>query len=115
MSVWRRIWNHFIELNNTIMPLTKSTSSKAFGENVKREMAAGKPQKQAIAISYAVKREAAHHTPHHSEHSAKRSEHYHKEVVAQKRSAGKNKMTRAVGQQRNDEDDTASGGSGSGG
>ena len=108
MPIWRRIWNHFIELNNTIMPLTKSTSSKAFGENVKREMAAGKPQKQAIAISYAVKREAAHHTPHHSEHSAKRSEHYHKEVVAQKRDAGKNKMTRAVGQLRNDEDDTPS-------
>ena len=34
------------------MPLIKSTSKKAFGDNVKREMEAGKPQKQAVAISY---------------------------------------------------------------
>ena len=40
------------------MPLIKSTSKKAFGENVKREMAAGKPQKQAVAIAYATKRQA---------------------------------------------------------
>lgn len=90
------------------MPLIKSTSKSAQSQNIATEMRAGKPQKQAIAISYAVKREAAHHTPHHSEHSQRRSEHYHKEVVAQKRDAGKNKMTRAVGQLRNDEDDTPS-------
>ena len=41
------------------MPLIKSTSKKAFGENVKREMAAGKPQKQAVAIAYSTKRAAA--------------------------------------------------------
>jgi len=41
------------------MPLTKSKSPKAFKENIKKEIAAGKPQKQAVAISYAVKREAA--------------------------------------------------------
>jgi hypothetical protein len=41
------------------MPLIKSTSSKAFGENVKREMKAGKPQKQAVAIAYSEKRAAA--------------------------------------------------------
>jgi hypothetical protein len=41
------------------MPLKKSTSKKAFTENVKTEIAAGKPQKQAVAISYAVKRAAA--------------------------------------------------------
>lgn len=40
------------------MPLKKSTSKKAFSENVKREIAAGKPQKQAVAIAYAVKRSA---------------------------------------------------------
>ena len=40
------------------MPLKKSASKKAFSENVKTEMAHGKPQKQALAISYAVKREA---------------------------------------------------------
>ena len=41
------------------MPLKKSTSKKAFAENVRAEMKAGKPQKQAIAIAYSVKREAA--------------------------------------------------------
>ena len=40
------------------MPLKKSTSKKAFPENIKTEVKAGKPVKQAVAISYAVKREA---------------------------------------------------------
>jgi hypothetical protein len=31
----------------------------AFRKNVKAEMAAGKPQKQAVAIAYATKRAAA--------------------------------------------------------
>lgn len=38
------------------MPLVKSGGKKAFSTNVKREMAAGRPQKQAVAIAYAVKR-----------------------------------------------------------
>jgi hypothetical protein len=41
------------------MPLIKSTSKEAFSKNVKAEMKAGKPQKQAVAIAYSVKREAA--------------------------------------------------------
>lgn len=41
------------------MPLSKSTSKKAFSKNIKAEIKAGKPQKQAVAIAYAVKREAA--------------------------------------------------------
>ena len=41
------------------MPLSKSTSKKAFSKNVSAEVAAGKPVKQAVAIAYAVKREAA--------------------------------------------------------
>lgn len=41
------------------MPLKKSTSKAAFSKNVKAEIKAGKPQKQAVAIAYAVKREAA--------------------------------------------------------
>jgi len=41
------------------MPLKKSTSDKAFRANVKAEMGAGKPQKQAVAIAYSVKRKAA--------------------------------------------------------
>ncbi len=41
------------------MPLKKSTSKAAFSKNVKAEIKAGKPQKQAVAIAYSVKREAA--------------------------------------------------------
>ena len=41
------------------MPLVKSASPMAFRKNVKAEMAAGKPQKQAVAIAYATKRAAA--------------------------------------------------------
>jgi len=41
------------------MPLVKSASPAAFRKNVKAEMAAGKPQKQAVAIAYSVKRGAA--------------------------------------------------------
>ena len=36
------------------MPLIKSTSKKAFETNIKKEVAAGKPVKQAVAIAYAV-------------------------------------------------------------
>ena len=41
------------------MPLVKSSSKNAFRKNVKTEIAAGKPPKQAVAISYDVKRKAA--------------------------------------------------------
>jgi hypothetical protein len=44
------------------MPLKKSPSEKAFKENVKKEVAAGKPVKQAVAIAYSEKREAAKHS-----------------------------------------------------
>jgi hypothetical protein len=40
------------------MPLKKSASPKAFKQNIKTEVAAGKPVKQAVAIAYAEKREA---------------------------------------------------------
>ena len=40
------------------MPLVKSASKKAFESNIKTEVKAGKPVKQAVAISYAVKKEA---------------------------------------------------------
>jgi hypothetical protein len=42
------------------MPLVKGKKAKTrkgFGENVKREMEAGKPQKQAVAIAYSEARE----------------------------------------------------------
>jgi len=40
------------------MPLIKSQSPKAFSENIRREIRAGKPQKQAVAIAFSTKREA---------------------------------------------------------
>ena len=44
----------------SLMPLKKSTSPKAFKSNIKAEIKAGKPQKQAVAIAYSVKRQAGH-------------------------------------------------------
>jgi len=41
------------------MPLVKSTSKRAFGENIAKERAAGKPIKQAVAIAYATQRDAS--------------------------------------------------------
>jgi len=41
------------------MPLIKSTKPEAFKKNIKTEVAAGKPVKQAVAIAYLEKREAA--------------------------------------------------------
>jgi hypothetical protein len=40
------------------MPLVKSSSPKAVGTNIKTEMAAGKPRKQAIAIALNTQRQA---------------------------------------------------------
>lgn len=38
------------------MPLTKSKSEKAFKHNIREEINAGKPTKQAVAIAFSVKR-----------------------------------------------------------
>lgn len=40
------------------MPLKKSTSKKAFQENLKTEMKAGKSKSQSLAIAYSVQRKA---------------------------------------------------------
>jgi hypothetical protein len=40
------------------MPLEKSKSKKAFEHNIKAEVKAGKPVKQAVAIAYSEKRRA---------------------------------------------------------
>lgn len=41
------------------MPLEHRASEKAFEHNIKKEIEAGKPRDQAVAIAYSVKREAA--------------------------------------------------------
>jgi hypothetical protein len=41
------------------MPLNKSASDKAFTQNLRTELGAGKPQKQALAIAYSVQKQAA--------------------------------------------------------
>lgn len=43
------------------MPLIKSSSKKAVSKNIKREMKAGKPQNQAVAIALSVQRKAKRH------------------------------------------------------
>jgi hypothetical protein len=40
------------------MPLDKSGSKASVGKNIKAEKAAGKPQRQAVAIALNVQREA---------------------------------------------------------
>jgi len=40
------------------MPLKKSSSKSAKQSNIKKEIDAGKPIKQAVAIGYSVQREA---------------------------------------------------------
>lgn len=40
------------------MPLDKSGSKKSVGKNIKTEMAAGRPQKQAVAIALSTQRRA---------------------------------------------------------
>lgn len=45
------------------MPLKKSKSKSAVGENIKTEMKAGKPQKQAVAIALNTARKAGAKIP----------------------------------------------------
>jgi hypothetical protein len=45
------------------MPLIKSPSKKAVGQNIKREEAANKPHKQAVAIALDVARRAGAKIP----------------------------------------------------
>ena len=91
------------------MPLIKGKSKGAFAHNVKAEIAAGKPPKQAVAIAYETKRSAGgKDTESHSKHSADRSKHYHDNianVVATKVYRGPTMMTQARSQKlQNNED-----------
>ena len=51
------------------MPLIKSMTPKAMSKNIKKEIEAGKPIKQAVAIGYAEQRHAIAEKGAHSEHS----------------------------------------------
>lgn len=54
------------------MPLIKSASKKAVGENIKRELAAGKPREQAVAIALETQRRAksnGNKVKHHKSHA----------------------------------------------
>ena len=56
LAMWNRSYGE--DGKDKPMPLTKSKSDKAVGRNIKAEMQAGKPQKQAIAIALDVQRRA---------------------------------------------------------
>jgi len=97
------------------MPLIKSASPKAFAQNVRTEMHAGKPQKQALAIAYSAAGEGKNKRPSntstqggadpHSHHSARRSADYHDRVIdASYTRPSATKMTRAEHQLNNNED-----------
>lgn len=45
------------------MPLIKSKSKKVIGKNIKKEVVAGKPKKQAIAIAISTARKAGAKIP----------------------------------------------------
>ena len=65
------------------MPLIHGKSQKAFQKNIKTEMEHGKPQGQALAIAYSIKRKAQHKKMAHGgemlmEHEAKESPEYEK-------------------------------------
>jgi hypothetical protein len=56
--VVRRIPKQYLSTGEKAMPLKKGTSDKTRQKNIKKEIEAGKPIKQAVAIGYAVQKES---------------------------------------------------------
>jgi hypothetical protein len=63
------------------MPLIKSTSKQAFEKNIGTEVRAGRPVKQAVAIAYSEKREAAKNRSH-SGHTEEQGTQYESHVAS---------------------------------
>lgn len=55
MTLWKTLWNHLERCN---MPLKSGTSKKTFEKNIKTEVKAGKPERQALAIAYSMKKDS---------------------------------------------------------
>jgi hypothetical protein len=53
----------FIRKENIFMPLVKGKSQQAISENIKTEIEAGKPQKQAVAIALNTARKSGAKIP----------------------------------------------------
>ena len=66
------------------MPLIHSTSKKAREENIHREIEAGKPIKQAVAIGYSEQREAGK-KGHGESHGKKSAEDHQKRATKRNR------------------------------
>ena len=58
METMMRSKQHLESKKNKPMPLRKCASQNCFERNLKNEMKHGKPQKQALAIAYAVQKKA---------------------------------------------------------
>jgi hypothetical protein len=55
------------------MPLIKSGSKKAISQNIRTEMKAGRPQKQAIAIALSVARKSGAKIPRRASPGSRKS------------------------------------------
>jgi hypothetical protein len=55
---WNNDCRSFVANGVGLMPLKSGKSKAAFTSNIKTEIAAGKPQKQAVAIAYSVARKS---------------------------------------------------------